>query len=289
MQYIGDIYRPPSEANSLIIQVTVGCARNSCTFCSMYKAKKFYVREMDDILSDLEEMSVKYGKFVDRIFLADGNALIIPAKDMVFLLTEIKRLFPQCRRISSYGAPKDVLEKTPEELKAIYEAGLELVYMGLESGDETVLKQVKKGVTAEEIVQAGIKLRQSGMKLSLTIISGLGSKERLQQHAEQSALAMNRINPEYASLLTLMVEPGTPLYKQVQSGEFELLSATDVMDELLVFLENCNSEGTVFRSNHASNYLALAGTFNGDIDRLIEEVLQAKQSLRFRPEGYRRL
>lgn len=289
MKYEGDLYRPPSEANSLIIQVTIGCARNDCTFCSMYKRKDFRIRDMDEILDELRPVAEKYGPMIHRIFLADGDALVVAADKLVYLLGELKKMFPNCKRYSSYGAPKDILLKSPEDLKRIYEAGLELIYMGLESGDDVVLEAVKKGVTAQEIIDAGIKLRASGMKLSLTIISGLGSRERLEEHARLSALASNKINPEYASLLTLMVEPGTPLYDDVKSGKFELLTPEDVMDELLIFLENCDSEGTVFRSNHASNYLALAGTFNEDIPRLISEVKQAKEATLFRPEGYRRL
>jgi len=289
MQYEGDIYRPPSEAYSLIIQATVGCARNSCTFCSMYKRKKFRVRDVEEVLAELQEVAAHHGASVRRVFLADGNALVLPTASLIRLILEIWRLFPNCERISSYGAPADILEKTPDELREIREAGLSLVYMGLESGDDEVLRQVKKGATAREIIEAGQKIRAAGAGLSLTIISGLGGKPRLQEHAVASARAMNQINPEYASLLTLMVEPDAPIYQQVRRGEFELLSPDEVMEELLLFLSHTDSEGTVFRSNHASNYLALAGTFNADRERLIREVEEARASLRFRPEQFRRL
>lgn len=289
MQYEGDIYRPPSEAYSLIVQATVGCARNICTFCSMYKRKKFRVRDVDEILAELEAVAARSGASVQRVFLADGNALILPTEQLIRLIRGIWRLFPNCERISSYGAPADILEKTPEQLREIREAGLSLVYMGLESGDDEVLRQVKKGATASRIIEAGQKIRAAGAALSLTIISGLGGRPRLREHATLSAQAMNRINPEYASLLTLMVEPDAPLYGQVQRGEFELLTPDEVMEELLLFLSHTDSEGTVFRSNHASNYLALAGTFNADRERLIREVEEARASLRFRPEHFRRL
>lgn len=289
MRYEGDIYRPPSEAHSLIVQYTVGCARNDCTFCSMYKAKNFRIRKEDEVLEELRGVAKQYGNMVRKIFLADGDALIVPAERLIYLLKGIWEIFPNAERITSYGAPADVLDKTPEELKAIHATGLDMVYMGLESGDDEVLRRVCKGVTSQQIVDAGIKLRASGIKLSLTIISGLGGRERMKEHAIASAQAMSKIKPEYASLLTLMVEPGTPLYDQVKNGEFQLLDAVGVMDETKLFLENSDSEGTVFRANHASNYLALAGTFNRDRERLIKQVEEAKKNLSFRPEGYRRL
>lgn len=289
MQYEGSVYRPPSEAHSLIVQVTIGCARNTCTFCSMYKDKQFRIRELEPLFSELKSISKQYGRQIRRIFLADGDALILPTKTLLALLATLYQLFPQLERVSSYGAPADILQKTSEELDSLRAAGLTLVYMGLESGDDEVLLRVKKGVTCDEMVQAGQKLRNSGIALSMTIISGLGSKQRMQEHATLSALAMNRINPEYASLLTLMVEPGTPLFEEVQTGKFELLSPTEVMQELVLFLEHSDSNQTVFRSNHASNYLALAGTLNQDKDRLLQEVRDAAATLQFRPEHFRGL
>ncbi|MBQ3379999.1 MAG: B12-binding domain-containing radical SAM protein [Clostridia bacterium] len=287
MIYEGTIYRPPSEAYSLIIQHTIGCARNDCTFCSMYKDKKFRIRKPYEVIADLEDVRRRYRGPVDKIFLADGDALIAKTEDLLTVLGAIKRIYPECERVTSYGAPADILQKSPEELAALNEAGLKMVYVGLESGDDVVLKNVKKGVTAAEIVEAGKKLRASGIKLSLTVISGLGGRARLKEHAILSAKCVSEIKPEYLGFLTLMVIKGTPLYDDVQSGRFELLCAPEVAEEMILFLENVDSEGTVFRSNHISNYINLRGTFNRDNARLIAQVKDAMRNEAYKPEFYR--
>ena len=213
MRYEGTVYRPPSEAGSLIIQLTIGCARNTCTFCNMYKDNKFRIRPLEEVAEDLE-MARKYYSHIKvrRIFLADGDALIVKTKDLLYILDKCHEYFPEVERISVYGAPKDILGKTPEELKQLKDAGLDMVYMGLESGDDDVLKEVKKGVTSEEMIAAGIKVREAGMILSMTVISGLGGKKRWREHALNSARVISAIKPEYVGFLTLMVEPGTELY-----------------------------------------------------------------------------
>lgn len=287
MIYEGAVYRPPSEAYSLIIQHTIGCARNDCTFCSMYKEKKFKIRKPDEVIKDLKDVRQQYKGPVEKIFLADGNALIAKTSDLITVLDAIKHIYPECKRVSSYGAPRDILDKSAEDLKALKEAGLKLVYMGLESGDDIVLKDVKKGVTASEIVKAGKKLRESGIELSLTVISGLGGRTRLREHAIASAKCVSEINPEYLGFLTLMVIKGTPLYDTVEKGEFELLTPAEVVDEMILFLQNVNSEGTIFRSNHISNYINLRGTFNRDNARLIAQLEDAKRKQSYKPEYFR--
>ena len=287
MRYEGAVYRPPSEARSLIIQLTIGCARNKCTFCSMYKDKNFRIRDLDEVVEDLE-MARQYYKFaVRRIFLADGDALIVKTKDLLYILGKIKEIFPEVERISVYGAPKDILQKTPEELRQLKEAGLDMVYVGLESGDDQVLLDTQKGVTASEMIEAGQKVRRAGMVLSMTIISGLGGKARLREHAIHSAEVISAIKPEYVGFLTLMVDPGTPLYEQVERGEFEILTPPDVLEEVRLFISNVDSEGTVFRSNHASNYISLSGTLNSDKEKLLEKIETAIQANHFKPEGFR--
>ena len=288
MRYEGTVYRPPSEAGSLIIQLTIGCARNTCTFCAMFKDKKFRIRKLDDVVEDLLMARQYYSRIkVRRIFLADGDALIVKTKDLLYIIEKIKEIFPEVERISAYGTPADINFKSDEELKTLREAGLEMIYMGAESGDDVVLKDVKKGVTAAEIIEAGQKLKRAGMVSSITLISGLGGKKRLKEHAINSAKVISAIKPEYLGFLTLMVEPGTELYTQYKAGEFELLGPHEVLEEMKLFIENVDSEGTVFRANHASNYVPLKGTFNKDNALMLKQIEAAEKAGNFRPEMFR--
>ncbi len=289
MNYEGAVYRPPSEAGSFILQVTIGCARNTCTFCTMYKDKKFRMRHMDEIFADIEEVHAYYGDRIRRIFLADGDALIMPAEKLLEILAELRRQFPSAERITSYGAPKDVLGKSPEELRALREAGLTMIYMGLESGDEEVLRHVRKGATAEEIIEAGQKLKAAGMQTSITLISGLGGRKRLREHAVHSAEAISAMKPDYVGFLTLMVEPGAPMLEELERGEMELLTPEEVAEELELFLNHADAEGCVFRSNHASNYIMLGGTLNRDIPAMLGQIERAREEGRFRSEKWRAL
>lgn len=289
MRYEGIVYRPPSEASSLIIQLTIGCARNMCTFCSMYKDKKFRVRDLEEVIEDLEEAAKLYGNRVRRVFLADGDALIVKTEDLLFIFDKIKNLFPNLERITMYGAPKDVLGKSDDELKTLHDAGLAMVYIGAESGDEQVLIDVKKGATAEEIKEAGLKLKRAGIKISMTLISGLGGKDRLYEHAYNSAKVISAIKPEFVGFLTLMVEEGTKMYDLVHSGKFRLLSPSDVVEEMKIFISNVDSEGTVFRANHASNYISLAGNLNEDKQMLLNQIENVAKRNAFKPESYRGL
>ena len=289
MRYEGIVYRPPSEASSLIIQLTIGCARNTCTFCSMYKDKKFRVRDLEEVIEDLEEAAKLYGNRVRRVFLADGDALIVKTEDLLFIFDKIKNLFPNLERITMYGAPKDVLGKSDDELKTLHDAGLAMVYIGAESGDEQVLIDVKKGATAEEIKEAGLKLKRAGIKISMTLISGLGGKDRLYEHAYNSAKVISAIKPEFVGFLTLMVEEGTKMYDLVHSGKFRLLSPSDVVEEMKIFISNVDSEGTVFRANHASNYISLAGILNEDKQMLLNQIENVAKRNAFKPESYRGL
>lgn len=289
MKYEGIVYRPPSEAYSLILQITIGCAHNRCTFCTMYKDKKFRIRSMEEINADIEEASRSYGSEVDRVFLADGDALIIPTKDLLCILEKLRSSFPALERISSYGAPEDVLHKSLDELKELKAAGLDMVYMGLESGDDEVLRRIRKGVTSSEIAEACIKLKEAGITTSVTMISGLGGKERLREHAIKSAEAVSAMKPDYLGFLTLLLEPGAPLLEELHAHRFELLKPADVMEEMNLFLSHVDSEGTVFRANHASNYLMLKGTLNRDIPYMLGQVKEAGLRERFRDEVMRSL
>lgn len=290
MRYEGAVFRPPSEAGSLIVQLTIGCARNTCTFCSMYKDKKFRIRELDEVVEDLL-MAKRYYTFgVRRLFLADGDALVVKTEDLLYIINKAYELFPDTlERVTVYGAPKDVLLKTDEELKALKDAGLYLVYLGAESGDDEVLKEVKKGVTSSEIIAAVKKLKKAGILTSVTLISGLGGRRRRVEHAINSAKLVTECKPDYVGFLTLMVEDGTEMLEKLRRGEMELLKPDEVLDELKMFIENVDSEGTVFRSNHASNYLALGGTFNKDNEKLLEIINRSIESRNFKPESWRGL
>lgn len=288
MQYEGIVYRPPSEAYSLIIQLTIGCAHNHCTFCSMYKGKKFRIRPLEEVIADLEECRRHYGA-VRRIFLADGDALIVKTPDLLYILDKIKEIFPEVERVTMYAAPRDILNKSPEDLQALHQAGLDMVYVGAESGDDQTLTDIKKGVTAAQVIEAGQKVRAAGIRLSMTLISGLGGRKRLKEHAIASAQLISAIKPEYVGFLTLMVEPGTELYGQVERGEFDLITPPEVLEEMKLFLTHVDSEGTVFRANHASNYVNLAGDLNMDKPLLLRRIMEAEKHRDYKPETWRAL
>lgn len=274
MQYEGDIYRPPSEAHSLIVQATVGCSHNKCTFCSMYKAKRFRIRKTQEILDDLGEMAAAYPS-VKRIFLADGDALIIKTEELKKILTYIRSNFKMCERVAIYGSPRSILLKSAKELKELHGLGLGIVYLGLESGSDKILKKINKGETADEIIRAGLRVKEAGIPLSVTAISGIGGKTLWREHAVATGKAFSAMKPDYIGLLTLMMEEGTPLWKEYQEGNFTLPGPEEVAIETLVMLENMDSDGSVFRSNHASNYISLRGTLNADREEMIQKLKAA--------------
>ncbi len=288
MQYEGTLYRPPSEAYSLIIQVTIGCAHNRCTFCNMYREKKFRVRTREEIMGDLDECRDYYGDRVRRVFLADGDALVVKTEMLLELLDYVHKNFPHVERISSYGTAKDVLKKSEEDLKALAAAGLELIYLGAESGDDRVLEHIKKDVTATDIIAAGQKLKRCGLKTSVTLISGLGGRKGIRDHAVKSAELITGMNPEYASFLTLRLYEGTQMNEEVKRGEMELITPDEIVEEMELFLSHVDSPGTVFRTNHASNYVVLAGTLNEDIPQMLAELELVKEKQGYRLEEWRR-
>lgn len=275
MRYEGAVYRPPSEARSLILQTTIGCSHNKCTFCYMYKEKQFRVRKLDEIMRDLDDIKAQYGDFTNNVFLADGNALVLKTEHIIEIMNRIKTLFPSSGRIGIYAAPKDILRKSVEELKLLKENGLEIAYLGLESGSDTVLTKVVKGVTQAEMIEAGQKMKAAGIKLSVMVISGLGGKENWHEHAIESAKVVNAIQPDYLALLTLLTPEGTPLHDSIEKGEFELLDPKDILLETKELVALLELDDCMFRSNHVSNYLSLAGTFPSDKPRLLKEIDRA--------------
>ena len=288
MRYKGKVYRPPSEAYSLIVQVTVGCSHNKCTFCDMYKEKRFHLRKLEDVLEDFNIARRQY-RYIERVFLADGDALIRKTEDLAAILKHIRKVIPECRRVTSYGSPKSILTKSPEDLALLHSLGLEMIYLGLESGNEQVLKHINKGVTVEDIVRAGQMVKDAGMKLSVTAISGLGGTEMWKEHAIDTAKAFSRMKPDYIGLLTLMFEGDVPLRRECEEGKFHLLTAPQVAKETLLMLEHIDSEGSVFRSNHASNYLTLKGTLNRDREAMCEQIRTALERGGYKKEYFRAL
>lgn len=243
---------------------------------------------MEEIIEEIKSVARTYPD-IDRIFIADGDALIIKTSHLIRIIEEIKNSFKKCERIGIYASPKSVHLKSIEELTTLRENGLDIAYLGLESGSDKVLDKVNKGDTREGIIKAGRKLKEAGIKVSLTVISGLGGADLYREHAIETAKAVNEINPEFLGLLTLMIEPGTRLYDEVRNGSFKLLSPNEIAVETLMILENLDSPGTVFRSNHASNYIPLKGTLNQDITSLLKQIRRAMEDGSYKDELYRRL
>lgn len=287
IHYEGRVFRPPSEAYSLIVQVTIGCSHNKCTFCDMYKEKQFRVRKLEEIKADFDAARAAYRR-VDRIFLADGDALMCRPEHMAEVLRYIQKLFPECERVTSYGSPASVLVKKQEDLNMLRSLGLKMIYLGLESGSDEVLRRVNKGETADEIVRAGQMIKEAGMKLSVTCIAGLGSLELSEEHAVKTAEALSRMKPEYIGLLTLLFELPTPLMRDWQEGRFYLMNPIEIAHETLILLEHIDAEGSVFRANHASNYVNLAGTLNQDREPMCQRLRAALDGkVKFRSEAFR--
>ena len=274
MHYSGSVYRPPSEAYSLIVQCTLGCSHNKCAFCIMYKDKKFSINPLEQVLADLAEARSMYRR-IERIFLADGDALILPMDYLLEVLDFIRRYFPECERVSAYASTKAIMRKTDEDLRTLREHGLAMVYIGLETGNEALLAKYDKGVTVEQIVAHTLRAKAAGMITSVTAINGMGGKELSETHAIDTAAALSRIKPDYIAMLTLRVYTGTPLHEWIERSELTMLSPQELAAENRILLAHIDSEGSVFRSNHASNYLPLKGTLNRDREALIEQIDRA--------------
>lgn len=277
----GPVFRPPSEAASFILRVTIGCSHNACTFCNMYRSVSFRPRPLNEIMAQIAAAR-PYARHIRRIFLADGNALVLATDTLLNILQVLTETFPQLQRVSCYAGPKDILRKTPAELSALQAAGLKLVYYGLESGDDVVLKNVNKGVAAAESVAAGQRIVAAGIKLSVMIISGLGGRENSGRHASNTALAVNAIRPHMLSALTLMLYRGSELLAQFESGRFVPLPPAEIMGELYALVQGIELPATshcLFRSTHASNHVALAATLPKDKERLLADIQAAREQL----------
>lgn len=275
MKYEGTIYRPPSEAKSLIIQVTIGCSHNGCIFCPMFKDKRFRMRPFEEVVADLRECRQSY-RYVERIFLADGDSLCLQTQKLLRLLEEIRSLFPECRRVSVYGRATAVLRKSTDELLALRAAGLGIIYIGAESGSAEVLLSVNKKETPEQLIEAVQKAQSAGIETSVTFISGLGGAQLLEEHAVQTGRMIGEMGASYVGLLTLMLAPGTPMFEDAVRGSFVPLSPRQVFEELRLILENADCKtDCVLRSNHVSNSLVLRGTLPHDKQMLLQQVERA--------------
>jgi len=286
------LFRPPSEAFSLILQVTLGCSHNACTFCGMYKMKKFRVREWPEIEKDINEAAA-FPEGVERIFLADGNALALETEMLENLLGRLYQSFPDLKRVTSYAGPRDLLGKSLEELKRIRESGLKLLYLGVESGSASILEEVNKGVSPDEMVEAGRRAKEAGFELSVTVLTGLGGKDKSLENAVDTAAVLNSMQPDYVGALTLTPTPNTALYSKMKKGEFQLLDPLENLQELKWLVERLDmSESCLFRCNHASNYLPLRGTLPQDRDKLaglLADVVENPNRYRLKPESMRGL
>ncbi|XEQ94451.1 hypothetical protein SCACP_33500 [Sporomusa carbonis] len=277
----GPVFRPPSEAYSFILRVTVGCSHNKCTYCNMYRSVKFRVRPMDEIMAQINAAK-RYGQQIRRIFLADGNALVLSTDKLLNILGVLRAEFPRLQRVSCYAGPKDMLNKTPAELAALRDAGLGLVYFGLESGDDAVLTHVNKGVSAAEAIAAGRRMVAAGIKLSVMVIAGLGGKDGSSRHAYNTAMAVNAIRPNMLSALTLMLYRGCELLHEFERGRFLPLSPAEIMGELYEMvraIELPPDSHCLFRSNHISNHVALAATLPKDKEQLLQDIAAAQAQL----------
>jgi radical SAM superfamily enzyme YgiQ (UPF0313 family) len=291
MKYEGSIYRPPSEADSLILQVTIGCSHNKCTFCGSFKEKKFRVRSFEDVQEDVEEAKA-YAKYIKKVFIADGDALIIPQKKLIPIVQLIKDSFPKLERIGVYGNTKSILKKSVEELKALKELGVGIIYLGVESGDQVTLDKVCKGTTLDKTAEAAQRVKDAGIILSVTVLLGLGGAERSKIHAEETGKFLSRIDPDYAGALSVIVVPGTALAEEVRKGTFTVPDPYQLLDELATMIENIDATHLFFASNHASNYLPVKAWLPEDKEktiRAIRHVLSQKDPSMLRPEFMRAL
>jgi len=286
--YEGAVFRPPSEAYSLILQATIGCSWNRCTFCVAFNGKKFRIKSLEEIKKDVEKVLPYYGN-VQRIFLADGNALAMPTDELEAVLHYLYSKFPILERVSIYGGPLDIKKKSVEELRRLKEAGLDLVYFGLESGSDDVLKMVKKGATASDMIDTAKKVREAGLKLSTIFILGLGGKERTDVHALETARVISAQDPEYAAGLTLMVEPNSAIKKDVEAGRLTLLTPHEALLELKKIVGRLEVTNTVFRTNHASNYITFGGSLPKDREVLMKQIDKGLEKGGYRPEFLRGL
>ena len=289
MHYEGNIIRPPSEANSILLQVTVGCSRNKCTFCGAYQGERFKIKSDEVIMADIA-FAATHCRRQRRVFLCDGDALIIPHERLMKMLTEIRRQLPWVTRVGVYANAKSLGMKTAEQLTALRENGIGIAYMGLETGDDVTLKAINKGADSRQMIEMGRKAKAAGIKLSITVLLGLAGRQRSQVHARETGRVLSAIDPEYVGALSLMLIPGTPMYEDHRAGRFELIGPDEMLAELRTMIAETHQTQGLFHANHASNYLPIRARMPKDKAAtlaLIDAALDGKVTLK--PEWMRAL
>jgi radical SAM superfamily enzyme YgiQ (UPF0313 family) len=290
MRYEGKLYRPPSEADAYILQATIGCSWNRCTYCDMYREKEFRVRALAETLEDIAVAATRFGASIEKVFVADGDALVMDLAHWEAILVACRGAFPNLRRVSAYAMASNVLEKTPEELDRLRALGLDLLYIGPESGDPTTLKRIAKGQSYEDHVAAARRAHEAGMRLSVIFLLGAGGVERSPEHAAASARLATEMDPEFLAALTLTVVAGTPLATLEQRGRFQLPGVPDLLGELRTFVDETRPTRALFRTNHASNYLPIGGELPRDRAAILAMIDAARRGeVRLRPDHLRGL
>ncbi len=289
MHYEGNCIRPPSEAFSILLQVTVGCSHNKCTFCGTYTGKRFRIKDDRMILGDILFAS-KYMKRQDRVFLMDGDALIIPQKRLMWILDRIKEHLPWVRRVGAYANAKSIKMKMPEQLKDLKKNGLGILYLGVETGDEELLKGIRKGSSPQHLINMGRKVREAGIKLSVTVLLGIAGRKRSLEHAKATGELLSGMDPNYVGALTVMLLPGTPLHEEFQNGTFEVPTEKELLLELREMIAHTNLSRGLFFSNHASNYLPIKARLPKGKQVALDQIDSAlKGDIGLRPEWMRAL
>jgi radical SAM superfamily enzyme YgiQ (UPF0313 family) len=276
IHYDEPLFRPPSEANSLILQVTLGCSWNKCAFCEMYTSKHFTVRKEADVFNDIEAF-IPYAPQIRKVFLADGDPLVLSNKRLLKILSKITTTFPNLRRISAYASPANLNNKSISELEELKAAGLSLLYIGIESGDDNVLAAIQKGETQQSIITGINKSKLAGMDSSVMIINGVGGKRMSRQHALQSAKVLNAVQPKFASTLVMTAHKGLAHFESRFKGVFTQMNTGELFSELRLFIEHLELKETIFRSDHASNKLVLKGILNRDKIKFLDQINHAIQ------------
>ena len=289
MRTLGPVYRPPSEADSYLLRVTIGCSHNECVYCAMYRHKTFSARPLADVLEDVERAGRRFPR-TSRVFLLDGDAMTLSTARLVPVLEALNAAFPHLARVGTYVNAVSVLRKTDEDLRRLRDLKLSIGYLGLETGDPVTAERIVKGATVEEEVEAVRRAQAAGIKMSVMVLLGMGGRERSREHAERTAEALTAMDPRYVSCLCVSPVPGTPLFDQVSAGTFQPILPEETLDELRTIGGRTRVSGAVFRSNHASNYLPLAGRLPADRERLLAEIDAARRGeVPLVPEEFRGL
>lgn len=289
MHYEGICIRPPSEAFSILLQVTLGCSHNKCTFCGTYKDKRFQIKDDKIILSDILFAS-KYMKQQDRVFLMDGDALIIPQKRLMWILDRIKEHLPWVKRVGAYANAKSIRMKTPEQLIELRENNLKILYLGVETGDDELLKKIHKGTSADNLINMGRKVRAAGIKLSVTVLLGIAGRKGSLRHARATGKLLSAMDPNYVGALTLMLIPGTPMHEEFENRTLELPTEREFLVELREMIANTDLSRGLFFSNHASNYLPVKARLPSGKQKALDLIDSAlKGEIGLKPEWMRAL